>query len=273
MIDLHCHILPGLDDGAADMDEAVEMARIARADGVRTIVATPHVFRDGSDPAVLGRIAAKRDELAKALAGAGVDVKIVCGAEVYFSHEFLEEVRRKRKRIVINGSAYLFVEFPPEHVYASARDIFFDLMSDAVIPIIAHPERNTDFQKDPGRLYELVRMGALAQANSRSFLGGYGTRVRETVESFLRLSLVHIIASDAHSPRTRAPRLKAAVAEAAKIVGESAAAAMAGANPEAVIGDGEPPWRPDPVDPASRKKSVRLSVPRFLKFGKAAPDA
>lgn len=269
MIDLHCHILPGLDDGAVDMAESVEMARIAREDGVRSVVATPHVFRDGSDPKVLTQIAGKRDELAKELAKAGIDIEIVCGAEVYFSHEFLEEVRKKRKRIVINGSAYLFVEFPSDHVYSGARHIFFDLMNDGIIPIIAHPERNTDFQKEPGRLYELVQMGALAQANCRSFLGGYGTRVRETAESFLGLNLIQIIASDGHSPRTRAPRMKAAVAAAAKIIGEGAATAMATANPEAVINDGEPPHRPDPIDPAPNKKSLKLPIPAFLKFRKS----
>jgi protein-tyrosine phosphatase len=255
------------------MAEAVEMARIACEDGVGTIVATPHVFRDGSDPSVLGHIGGKRDELVKALAKAGIDIEIVRGAEVFFSHEFLEEVRRKRARIVINGSAYLFVEFPPEHVYSGARDIFFDLMNDGIIPIIAHPERNSVFQRDPGRLYELVRMGALAQANCRSFLGGYGTHVRETAESFMRLNLIQIIASDGHSPRTRAPRMRAAVAEAAKIVGEKAALAMVTANPEAVIKDGEPPHRPDPIDPSTRKKSLKLSVPGFLKFRKAGPEA
>lgn len=273
MIDLHCHILPGLDDGASDLAEAVEMARVAREDGIRTIVATPHVFRDGSDPSVLGQVSAKRDDLARALAKAGIDVEVVRGAEVFFSHEFLEEVRRKRARIVINGSAYLFVEFPPDHVYSSARDIFFNLMNDGIIPIIAHPERNAVFQKEPARLYDLVRMGALAQANSRSFLGGYGTHVRETVELFLRLNLVQIIASDAHSPRTRAPRLRAAVAEAAKIVGEREAQAMVAANPEAVIKDGEPPHRPDPVDPALNRKSLKLGVPGFLKFRKSGHQA
>ena len=268
MIDLHCHILPGLDDGAVDMAESVEMARIAREDGIRTIVATPHVFRDGSDPKVLTLIAGKRDELAGALATAGIDLKIACGAEVYFSHEFLEEVRKNRKRIVVNGSAYLFVEFPSDHVYAGARDIFFNLLNEGIIPIVAHPERNTSFQKEPALLFELVRMGALTQANSRSFLGGYGSRVRETAESFLRLNLVQIIASDGHSPRTRAPRMRAAVAEVAKIVGERAAAAMVTANPEAVINDGEPPHRPDPIDPSTLKKTLKISVPSLFKFKK-----
>ena len=268
MIDLHCHILPGLDDGAVDMAESVEMARIAREDGVRTIVATPHVFRDGPDPKVLSLIAGKRDELAEALAREKIDLEVRCGAEVYFSHEFLDEVRGKRNRLVVNGSAYLFVEFPSDHVYAGARDIFFNLLNEGLIPIIAHPERNTSFQKEPSLLFELVRMGALAQANSRSFLGGYGSRVRETAESFLRLNLVQLIASDGHSPRNRTPRLKAAVAEVAKIVGERAAVAMVTVNPEAVIKDGEPPYRPDPIDPSTSKKSLKISIPSIFKLKK-----
>jgi protein-tyrosine phosphatase len=268
MIDLHCHILPGLDDGAVDMAESVEMARIARDEGVRTIVATPHVFRDGSDPKVLTLMVRKREELAQALAKEKIDLEVVSGAEVYFSHEFLDEVRKKRKRLVVNGSAYLFVEFPADHIYAGARNIFFDLLNEGLIPIIAHPERNGGFQKEPALLYELVRMGALAQANSRSFLGGYGTRVRETAVSFLKLNLVQLIASDGHSPRTRSPRMRAAVAEVAKMVGEKAALAMVTANPEAVIKDGEPPYRPDPVDPSTRKKSLKVPIPSFFKFKK-----
>jgi protein-tyrosine phosphatase len=268
MIDLHCHILPGLDDGALDLAESVEMARIARADGIRTVVATPHVFRDGSDPKVLTAMVRAREELARALAAAGIDLELAGGAEVYFSHEFLAEVRKKRNRLVINDSAYLFVEFPPDHVYAGARDIFFNLLNEGLIPIVAHPERNSEFQHEPLLLYELVRMGALAQANSRSFLGGYGTRVREAAESFLRLNLVQIIASDGHSPRTRSPRLRAAVAEVAKIVGEKAALAMVTDNPEAVLRDGEPPYRPDPIDPAGAKKSLKVALPSIFKLKK-----
>ena len=265
MIDLHCHILPGLDDGAADLAEATAMARVAQEDGIRTIVATPHLFRgnvDLNDLATLGR---KKEDLSRALKQAGVDVQILAGVEVRFAHNLLAELKLHKRSLVLNGSSHMFIEFPFDYVYPGVKDVFFELMSEGVIPIIAHPERNSVFMSHPGQLYELIEMGCYGQANSGSFTGLYGQSVRETVLRLLGLGLIHIIASDAHNSTNRAPRLSPALKIIEPLLGPEKARALVEANPRAVIEDKTLPYVPDPVNPDAREKSFKIKLPSFLR--------
>ena len=164
MIDLHCHILPGLDDGAKSLEEAVEMARIAEEEGIERIVATPHLFRENILYEDLGIIEEKRKELHRALETGNIHVQLFCGAEVHIAHNLMEEIRKNRSSLVINRSSYMFVEFPSRHVFSGVKELFFEMMSEGIIPIIAHPERNSEFVRNPSFLYELIQTGALAQA-------------------------------------------------------------------------------------------------------------
>jgi protein-tyrosine phosphatase len=268
MIDLHCHILPGLDDGAKDLAHAVAMARIARDDGITHIAGTPHLFKGSFDFPDLGVFAEARDRLSGALREEGVDITILAGAEVHITHGLVGEVRARRKSLTLAGSAYLIVEFPHDHVYSGAKDLFFELMSEGVIPIIAHPERNTMFAQFPKLLFELVDLGALAQANAGSLLDAHGLEAGTAVRRFLELSLVHFIASDGHNTHSKAPRLAAAAAAAAAIVGDAIAAALVTDNPRAVIEDRDIPYHPDPVDPGGKDKKLKLRIPGFLRPGK-----
>lgn len=268
MIDIHCHILPGLDDGARDLAHAVAMARIARNDGITHIAGTPHMAKGNfgfPDPRILDEV---RDRLAGALREAEIAVAILSGAEVHITHGLLDEVRSRRKSLTLAGSAYLIVEFPHDHVFSGARDLFFELMSDGVVPIIAHPERNTMFARFPKLLFELVEKGALAQVNAGSLLDGHGVEAGEAAARFLGLGLVHFIASDAHNTQSKAPRLAAAAERAASIVGEAGAKALVTDNPRAIIEDREIPFRPEPVDPGGKDKKLKLRIPGFLRPGK-----
>jgi len=171
MIDLHCHILPGLDDGAKTLEHAIEMGRYAWDDGITKIVATPHLFRENISGADFATISKKREELGRAFEENGIPVELLTGAEVHISHNLIDEIKKNRKDLVINQGSYMFVEFPQDHVFVGVKGLFFDLMSEGITPIIAHPERNTVFMQNPFLLYELVQMGALAQSNSGSFTG------------------------------------------------------------------------------------------------------
>ncbi|MBA7694408.1 Tyrosine-protein phosphatase YwqE [subsurface metagenome] len=155
MIDLHCHILPGLDDGAQSLDEAIEMARIAEKDGIEKIVATPHLFRDNYVHEDLSIIEKKCKELNKTLKVNNIHMEILSGAEVHVSHNLIDEIRKNRDYLVLNKSRYMFVEFPSEHVFSGVQKLFFELMQEDIIPIIAHPERNSVFVRHPSLLYEL----------------------------------------------------------------------------------------------------------------------
>jgi protein-tyrosine phosphatase len=265
MIDLHCHILPGLDDGAKNLEEAIEMARIAAHDGITKIVATPHLFRRYSHFEDFSLIEEKQQELCRALKENNIPLDIFIGAEIHISHNLIDEIKKNRENLVLNKSSYLIVEFPSDHVFSGVKNLFFDLMSEAITPIIAHPERNSVFASYPDLLYELIHMGGLCQANSGSFLGLYGEKTVEAVSRFLRLGLVHFIASDGHNTSSIAPRLSEAINKAGLIVGEESALRLAKDNPQAVLEDKELPYLPTPSNPRDKKKSFQIKIPNFLR--------
>ena len=264
MIDLHCHILPGLDDGAESLAEAVAMARVAAAEGIRTIVATPHLFRGNIGLDDLTAVRQKKEELVRALRTAGLSLDILTGVEVRFSHKLIEEIKRNKHRLVLTNSSYMFIEFPFDYVYSGIKEVFFELMSEGIIPIIAHPERNSDFISHPGLLYDLVEMGCLSQANSGSYTGLYGQLVQETAMRMLRWGLIHVLATDAHNSTNRAPRFQ----EALRVLSESGfgpewARALVRDNPRAVLEDKAVPFLPDPVNPSPKEKSLKIRLPSF----------
>jgi protein-tyrosine phosphatase len=262
MIDLHCHILPDLDDGARSLDEAVEMAKIAERDGIERIAATPHLFRDNFVYEDLGIIEERRKELTEILKLNKIQVELLPGAEVHISHNLIGEIRKNRSYLVLNQSSYMFVEFPAEHVFFGVKELFFELMSEGITPIIAHPERNSVFASRPAFLYELIQMGALAQANSGSFSGVYGREVEEAVFRFLEFNLIHFIGSDGHNTGSLAPRLSEAVKKTEITLGKERSRALVQDNPQAVIENREIPFFAEPINPEEKK--LKLKIP-FLK--------
>ena len=264
MIDLHSHILPGLDDGARSMEESLEMARIAERDGIEKIVATPHLFRGNFIYEDFGIIEKKRSELSQALKENNIHAEILAGAEVHISHNLIDEIRRNRENLVLNQSSYMFVEFPSDLVFSAAKNLFFELMSEGIIPIIAHPERNSVFIHSPSLLYELIQMGGLSQANSGSFSGLYGRRVEEAVLHFLELNFIHFIASDSHNTHSVVSLLSEAAREAEMIVGKEKARALVKDNPQAVLDDKEIPYLPEPSNPKEKEKSFKVKIPKIF---------
>ncbi len=261
MIDLHCHILPGIDDGARSLEEAVEMARIAEAEGIERIVATPHLFREGFECETLGTIEKKRHLLTRTLDAANIRVEILRGAEVYIAPNLIDEIRINRDFLVVNHRPYMFVEFPANHVFSGVKELFFELMNEGITPVIAHPERNSVFADHPLFLYELVQLGSLVQANSGSFSGIYGRKIEQAAFRFLELRLVHFIASDGHNQRSLAPRLLEAKEKAGEILGNKEATALVKENPEAVLEGKEIPYFPEPVLPSKSEKKLALKIP------------
>lgn len=159
----------------------------------------------------------------------------------------------------------MFVEFPSDHVFSGVKNLFFELMSEGIIPIITHPERNSVFVNTPSLLYELIQMGALSQANSGSFSGLYGKTAEDAVHHFLELSLIHFIASDCHNTRSIVPRLSEAVERAMVIVDEEKARALVRENPRAVLDDEEIPYLDDPINPKEKAKSIKINIPGIFK--------
>jgi protein-tyrosine phosphatase len=231
LIDLHTHLLPDWDDGAESWSEMYKMAKIAEKDGIKKIVLTPHIFRLSKYRNDLGVLELRMEQFKEK--AEGLPIEFYRGAEVFVHHEMVERI--KESNLAVNGSDYVFVEFPADYVLGGVRDLFYRMMLEGFIPIISHPERNLAFAERPELLYELVKMGSLAQVTTKSLTGEFGRETKRVARLFLEHNLVHLIASDAHDEEKRPPVLSAGAKEAAKVVGEKRARAMVTAVPQAIL--------------------------------------
>lgn len=206
MTDLHCHILPGMDDGAKDAAESVELLRREHADGVRNIVLTSHFnCKYESVVSFLNRRQQAFEQLQEALGGADMGLQLKLGAEVYFSPELCD---MDAESLCMEGTSYLLVEFPLTHRPHFICQTFRNLNNRGIYPIIAHVERYPFLMEDPAFLYELVASGAYAQVNTETLLKA--GQVRQILQ-LMKWDLVHVIATDAHSLTKRPPQLEAAL--------------------------------------------------------------
>jgi protein-tyrosine phosphatase len=240
MVDIHCHILPSLDDGARDDTVALEMAQMALADGITHIVATPHSNSEFQfEPELNLR---KRDQLQAKIGGG---LTILLGCDFRLSYENLEDVRLRPQRYTINGLQYLLVEFADTSIPPSIDQIFSDLLSRKLVPIITHPERNPILSRNLDLLQKWVEQGCLVQVTANSFTGRFGKHAAKVSKALLEHNMLHFIATDAHDTSSRPPLLADARRIIAEERGEDAAAAVSEHNPRAVIEGREVPWRPE----------------------------
>jgi protein-tyrosine phosphatase len=207
MIDLHAHLLPDGDDGAVDLAQSLEMLGLAREDGIAGIVATPHIFGPRTRLAGLDDLRKRMDAFIRHIGGAGLQIEIFRGAEVYFDPDIRQKLGDHRPLLTINGSDYFLLEFPPDFIFPHTRDFLFEVMADGFIPVLCHPERNLVFQHSLVPLREYVRGGALCQLDAGSLRGDFGAGAQRTAWEMIGANLVHVIASDAHDTVLRPPRL------------------------------------------------------------------
>jgi protein-tyrosine phosphatase len=206
VIDLHSHILPGLDDGPSTMAGSLELARAAVGAGTATILATPHVNDDaGIEPA---RIAAGLEELRAALAEADIPLEVLPGGEIAI-WRLIDLDDDTLRALALGGGPYLLVESPFSPVVGDFEPMVLDLHARGHRVLLAHPERCPAFQRDPARLQRLVEAGALVQITAGSMSGGFGSTVRRFTVAVLREGLAHVVASDAHDHVRRPPGLRA----------------------------------------------------------------
>lgn len=250
MIDLHTHILPGVDDGVKTEDDAVEFARVAAEDGVETLVATPHCKEGFFVNDRVGVLAAV-DRLRARLEAEGVAIEIVPGAEVHLCPDLVARVRDGRAPTLADNGKTLLLELSLTQYPVGLEDLVFQLKLAGILPVLAHPERIRYFLDDPRRYEALVRLGAYGQITTGSILGSFGENVREFSEALLRKRLVHVLASDAHNVHGRPPVLRPALEAAAGFVGESFASRMATDIPAALL-RGQEPDVPPPEESARK---------------------
>ncbi len=237
MIDLHTHILPGLDDGAQSLADAVAMARAAAADGITTVLATPHA--NGHQPLTQEEVARRARALQGELEEQGIALRVLPGIENAIAPDLPQRVEGGTA-FPLAGTPYLLVELPLEGFPPYTEQVLFELQVRGLTPLLAHPERNAALQRDPSPLERLVRRGILAQVTAASLMGAFGPRTQRAAVAFLKQGLVHVIATDAHAVASpRAPLLSPAVAVAARIVGQAQAWEMVEAIPHAIL-EGQP---------------------------------
>lgn len=252
MIDLHCHILPGLDDGAADVAESIQMARLAWDDGIRTVVATPHSL-NGVYYNPVRVVVEKVRELNEILKTEGIDLVVCPGSDMRVCSNMVERIAKGDALTINLNGRYVLVEFALRVNADEARKELGELKQNNITPIITHPERNLSFQEDLGLLYELVEAGCLVQVTGKSIIAEMGVAAFACARTLLEKRLVHVIASDAHTTGCRPPILSPAVAAAAKILGDDEMARKMVTTWPAAILAGEPVTVPAPI-PLSDKK-------------------
>jgi len=239
MVDLHHHLLPGVDDGAADLAAAVALARLAVAEGITTVVATPHTL-DGVYDVARPAAAAALAELAAALAAAGLVLDVRLAAEVHL-HESIPALLQAEPAITLDGRGrYLLLELPHQGPPPSLPEFLFRLAAAGTTPVIAHPERNLAVRKNPAMATEWARAGSKLQLTAGSLSGMFGAPIRACAERLLRDRAAHVVATDAHSPERRPPRVCDAFAAAAAIVGEQGARTLFVDNPALVLAGASP---------------------------------
>jgi len=240
MIDIHCHILPGLDDGAESLEMSVEMGEMAVADGITHVIGTPHAHPKFSFVPEL--VLKRRDELQARFEGR---LKIATGCDFHLSYENLQEIRYLPERYTLNQKNYLLVEFADYSVPPSMDQALHGLRLAGILPIITHPERNPLIRAKPERLFRWLRQGCYAQVTAQSLSGRFGKPAQEAAEQWIGLNAVHFLASDAHNVTSRPPRLKETFDRLAKAWGEDVARATLVDNPLAAF-EGKPlPWVPE----------------------------
>jgi protein-tyrosine phosphatase len=245
MVDIHHHLLHGLDDGATDLETSVAMARIAVEDGITHVVATPHASGSWAFDAAVN--AAKLAELREALARESIALTVATGCDFHLSYDNIKDAVANPRKYTVNSTRYLLVELPDVGLSPQLGEIFFELRVAGMVPILTHPERNPTLQRDPKQLEGWLREGLLIQVTAGSVLSQMGKSAELMAHKLLADRWVHFLATDAHNLDRRAPRMAEARDLVAKRYGADYAGFLCTENPLAVFEDRPLPDQPDPL--------------------------
>lgn len=231
---MHCHIVPYVDDGADDMEEAVKMLELEYAEGVRHIIATPH-FRFNMFETPLEKVQEEFEKLKKKAEGIGEEgITMHLGCEFHVNMNMVEMLRAK-KVLTMAGSRYVLVEFSGPAEQSQIRERLYSLVSSGYKPIIAHVERCAKLRSDINFVEELVEMGAKVQVNAESLIGKEGFGTKRFCTKLMKEDLLHFVGTDSHGSSYRVPKLKDAYNFVAKKMGEEYAEQIFVDNPAKLI--------------------------------------
>lgn len=225
MIDLHCHILPNIDDGPNTLKESLEMARFALDSGITHVLCTPHHKNgrfDNTKETILKNVAFFQKKLEESK----IELVVFAGQEIRMNPDILKDYEDGKLLTIDIEGRYILIELPVKGMPSYTEKLLFQLIINGLIPVIVHPERSDYFMKDPKRLIPFLNMGCLSQVTASSYVGEFGKKVQKTAKLMVKKNLVQMIASDAHGTIKRRFMLKEAYDHIEKKFGEEKAAKM-----------------------------------------------
>jgi len=264
VVDLHHHLLPGLDDGAPDLATSIKMARMAADDGITHVVCTPHASsRYRFDPEVNQALLA---DVRQAVADAGIRLILGSGCDFHLSYDNVRDALENPRRYTVNGGEYLLIELPDYGLPPTLEETFYSLRVAGMTPILTHPERNPSLQQDDSRLKDWIRDGMLTQITAASITGLMGRKAQKVAERLLTDRWVHFISTDAHNISSRPPQMRVAEDHIAARYGERYAQKLCTENPQAVFDNRHlPPQEPpQKIFEAHEEEELEDEKPRGL---------
>jgi len=230
MIDLHTHILPGVDDGSVDLEMSLAMGRFGVEQGLSVVAATPHFYEIPD----WGLVKAKVAELQQAFDENQIPLKLVAGAEIFIDLDILE-MDTAEIPTYGDGGKFCLIEFPLRQVPIYVEQVLFNLQTRGITPIIAHPERYAEVVEDPNLALHWINQGCLIQMNAGSILGRFGSKIQEVAEIMLTHHMVHLVGSDAHGSERRRLNLKEAFQVLEDLLGSEQALDLVQTNPKEIL--------------------------------------
>lgn len=233
MIDIHCHILPNVDDGSESLEESIAMAKIAESEGITKIVNTSHChfdfkYKKGNE------LKLELEKFNQVLKEENINIEVLLGNELYYTSDLIERFN-ELDFFSMNNSKYILMEFSPINFPKNIEDVIYEIKIRGYIPIIAHAERYKQVQEDVNIMLDCIKEGALIQVNASSILGKNGENVEDTSKKLLDNNMVHFVATDAHSSNRRRPLIKDSYNYILKNYGKEVSEKLFIENPTAVI--------------------------------------
>lgn len=221
MIDIHCHILPFKDDGSADWEASLQMARDAVRDGITAVIATPH-HANGVYLNPASGIIPSVEQLNERIREAGIPLAVLPGQEIRMYEELLNDLERG-ELLTLGGSRYILLEMPSSRLPRRMEETCHELVIQGFVPVIAHPERNAEVADKPDKLKRLIEIGAIGQVTAQSVAGTFGKKLQKLSLDLCRMNAIHVVASDAHDSQHRPFGLSEAYQVMEKELGQESA--------------------------------------------------
>ena len=230
MVDIHSHILPGIDDGAKSWEMAVEMCQVAAADGITHIVATPHA----NDQFAYDR-GLHQKALAQLCEKVSGSIELSLGCDFHMSFDNIQALRKNPSEFCIGTTNYLLVEFSDFGVSPQMVEMLKEFLDNGLRPIVTHPERNRILQQKPRMILDMAEAGCIIQVTAGSLTGFWGTGPKKIAQWLLKNGALHVLATDSHDPVRRKPVLSEGRAAVAELADEETAELVVSRNPEAIV--------------------------------------